>query len=196
MVVTILVLLTIVASIYESILLGKGYDLVERRRSSRVNKKDIDQTKKNGVTGTDNKHMEMYRIGQENNISGTNVKNGKQLKNDMNIERSTRTLNIFSRFLICFGLRGNLQSICNVDKSDPVSYFIRNEENYFERSSFDFIGFLNLCSWHATSLPAVDCYGSHILTIICCGRKSSEFSFVSLNNLSKIHDFNYSTVER
>lgn len=121
MIISILVCITIVASIYESVLLGKGYDLVERRRSSRVNKKDIDQYKKNGTTGVENKHMEMYRIGQDNNNVDVNtVKNGKSMSNGNHIERSTRTLNIFSRFLICFGLRGNLQSICNVEKSDPV----------------------------------------------------------------------------
>lgn len=124
MIVAILVVITFVASIYESVLLGKGYDLVERRRSSRVNKRDIDQIKKNGATGTGSKHMEMYRIGQENNNVEVNaVKNRKHLSNGNQIERSTRTLNIFSRFLICFGLRGNLQSICNVDKSDPVNNF-------------------------------------------------------------------------
>ncbi|XP_063709140.1 uncharacterized protein LOC134837684 [Culicoides brevitarsis] len=121
MVVSILVCITFVASIYESILLGKGYDLVERRRSSRVHKRDIDQTKK---TTTENKQMEMYRMGQENNNIDVNaVKSGKPMKNGHEIELSTRSLNIFSRFLICFGLRGNMQSICNVEKSDPVRIF-------------------------------------------------------------------------
>lgn len=120
MVVTILVILTVVASIYESMLLGKGYDLVERRRGSRIHKRDIDETKKTGVP--ESKQMEMYRMGQENNnIDMSRVKNGKPLNNGIGIEKTTRTLNIFSRLLICFGLRGNLQSICNVDKSDPVS---------------------------------------------------------------------------
>uniref|UniRef100_A0A336M422 CSON009464 protein n=1 Tax=Culicoides sonorensis TaxID=179676 RepID=A0A336M422_CULSO len=120
MVVSILVIITIVASIYESILLGKGYDLVERRRSSRVKKVDIDQIKKNGATDTGTKHMEMYRMGQENNnVDVSAIKNGKHLNMDNNhIEKSTRNLNIFSRFLICFGLRGNMSSICNVERSD------------------------------------------------------------------------------
>lgn len=104
-------MLIILASIYESFLLGRGFDLTERRRSSRVKKTDIDQIKKSGFV-VDGKGMEMYRIGHENN----NFQ--KEARSDAQIEKTTTNLSIFSRVLICFGLKENVKVILNVD---PVS---------------------------------------------------------------------------
>lgn len=105
------VILIILASIYESFLLGRGFDLTERRRSSRVKKSDIDQIKKSGFI-VDGKSMEMYRIGRENN----NVQHKESC--DPQLDKTTTNLSIFSRVLICFGLKENVKVILNVD---PVS---------------------------------------------------------------------------
>lgn len=56
--------------------------------------------------------MEMYRIGHENN----NVQQ-KETRNPQ-LEKTTTNLSIFSRVLICFGLKENVKVILNVD---PVS---------------------------------------------------------------------------
>lgn len=104
-----------VATIYESILLDKGYDLTEKRQnSSRVKKSDIDHIKRNGSSNTEAKHMEMYHMGQQENNNGhLNVKAGEH-----QIEKSTRNLNFITRALICFGLRSNMKAICSVDRPE------------------------------------------------------------------------------
>lgn len=102
-------------TLYESILLSKGYDLIERRRSSRVDKSDIDQVK--NAFSYDGKNMEMYKISQDNNnISVNGLK-----ESPTSVAKSTRGLNILTRFLICFGLKQNISVIMNVDKTPKDS---------------------------------------------------------------------------
>lgn len=107
--------LIIVGTLYESVLLSKGYDLTERRRSSRIDKSDIDQVK--NAFSFDGKNMEMYKISQENN----NVQMGAFKENINAVEKSTRNLNLATRVLICFGLKQNLKTIMNVDKTSKDS---------------------------------------------------------------------------